>query len=150
FALAMVLWSMGARVERWRLAFFLDRLVWPPDQSLPAGSWLSRLWTRARDIATWRDLLYLLLLFPIGIADLIVVVTGVIAPLSLIAAPLYFAALPKHGPAGFSNLWSALSQVDSAPKAVLAAIIGIFWLLIGQYLIIGMARGHAMLAGALL
>jgi signal transduction histidine kinase len=41
-------------------------------------------------------------------------------------------------------------QIDSLPKAMLAAFIGIFWLLMGQYLIVGMARSHATFAGALL
>ncbi|HKD77494.1 MAG TPA: sensor domain-containing protein, partial [Ktedonobacterales bacterium] len=131
FALAVMLWRIGAGIERWRLAVFMDRMVPSPYQPLPEGSWLRRLWTRASDIAVWRDLLYLLLLFPLGVVDLISVLAGVIAPISLITMPLYFWFIPQHGFAGFSHLWSVLNQVDSLPKALLAAFIGLLWLISG-------------------
>src|SRR5258708_503155 len=141
FALTMVLWITGARIERWRLAMSFGSLVPSPYHPLPVGSLLKSAWVRARDGAVWRDLLYLLLLFPLGIVDLITVAIALAAPLSLVALPTYFWAVPRQGPAGVANLLSLLNQIDSFPKAVLAALIGILWLLSGQYLVIGLASG---------
>ena len=150
FALTMLLWTTGARIERWRLAVFFGSLVPSPYRPLPTGSRLASARARVRDVAVWRDLLYLLLLFLLGIVDLITVTIALAAPLSLIALPTYFWAVPRQGPAGFSNLLTLLNQIDSFPKAVLAALLGILWLLSGQYLVIGVASGHAALARTLL
>lgn len=150
FALTMLLWTTGARIERWRLAVCFGYLVPSPYRPLPAGARLSRAWARVRDIAVWRDLLYLLLLFPLGIVDLITVAIALVAPLSLITLPAYFWVVPGRSPAGLSNLWTLLNQVDSFPKAMLAALIGVFCLFPGQYLVMGVAYGHVALARALL
>jgi signal transduction histidine kinase len=150
FAATMAVWMAGARVERWRFALCFGGPVPVPYRPLPAGSLLARALARARDIAVWRDLLYLLLLFPVGTFDLVIVVVALGAPLSLVAMPLYFWAIHGRGPAGLSNLFTILNQIDDLPKAVLAAFIGILWLLLGQYLVAGIARGHAALARTLL
>src|SRR5262249_33672255 len=149
-ALAMWLWIRGAWVERWRIAAFLGTVVPSPYRPLPAASLLKRAWARARDIAVWRDLLYMLLLFPLGIFELLIIASAVVAPLSLLALPGYWWALPKHGPTGLHNLFALLDQVDSFPKALFAAGFGLAWLLIGQYLVMGAARGHVALAETLL
>lgn len=118
-----------------------------PSRPALTGSRLARAWARAHDVTVWRDLLCLLLLFPLGIVDLISVAVGLVAPLSLIALPAYFWAVPERNPAGIAHLFA---QVDSLPKAVLSALIGLPWLLLGQYLILGVAHGHAALARTLL
>src|SRR5262245_56933305 len=89
FAVTMLIWTTGARLERWRLVLFFGRHIASPYRPLPPGSLLSRAWARARDVAVWRDLLYVVLLFPLGIADLVIVVFGLAAPLGLIAMPAY-------------------------------------------------------------
>lgn len=153
FALAMLVWMAAARLERWRLAVCFGARVASPYRPLPAGSLLTRAWARARDVAVWRDLLYLLLLFPLGIADLIAVAFALAAPLGFVLLPAFFWILPQHPPAGFSNLFhlfTLLAQFDSFPKAVLAALFGVLWLLAGQYVVLGVARGHAALARSLL
>jgi Putative sensor len=45
----------------------------PPFRPLPRGPVLARVWARAADPALWRGLLYLLLLLPTGLAELVVV-----------------------------------------------------------------------------
>lgn len=150
FALAMLVWMAAARLERWRLALCVGARIASPYRPLPGGSLLMRTWARARDVAVWRGLLYLLLLFPLGIADLVIVVFALAAPLALTLLPAYFWALPQHPPASFGNLGALRYQIDSFPKAVLAALFGMLWLLAGQYVVLGMARGHAALARALL
>jgi len=149
-ALAMWLWIRGAWVERWRIAVFLGTVVPSPYRPLSAASLLKRAWARARDIAVWRDLLYLLLLFPLGIFELLIVACAVVAPLSLLALPSYWWALPSRGPAGLHNLFALLNQIDSLSTAVLAGGVGLVWLLLGQYLVLAVARLHAALALALL
>src|SRR5262249_28416723 len=149
-ALTIWLWTVGARLERWRIAALLGTSVPSRYRALPAASLLKRAWARARDIAVWRDLLYMLLLFPLGIFELLIIASAVVAPLSLLALPGYWWALPKHGPTGLHNLFALLDQVDSFPKALFAAGFGLVWLLIGQYLVMGAARGHVALAETLL
>lgn len=86
----------------------------------------------------------LLLLFPLGIPEVAIVAGALVIPLAPIAAAGYFLALgPGH------NLFPHLS-FGTIAEAVSFALIGLLWLLAGQYLVLGVARVHAVLARALL
>jgi hypothetical protein len=71
--LAMLVCVYGVRVERWRLRALLDTRLPAPYRPLPRGPVLARVWARAADPALWRGLMYLLLLLPIGLVELVVV-----------------------------------------------------------------------------
>ena len=91
---AVWLWVQGARLERWRVNAFFGTSIRSSYRALPEGSWLVRLRAFVTDPAVWRDLAYMLLLFPVGIAELFVVAVAITLPLRLITAPLWYASVP--------------------------------------------------------
>ncbi len=137
----MWLWIAGARVERWRVAVLLGEALPSPYRPLPAGS---PPWAIARDVAAWKDLLYVLLLFPLGFIEIAIIVGALVVPVCLAEEAVYFLALGRHMHALFSRFAS------NAPEALAVALIGLLWLLAGQYLVLAAARAHAALARALL
>src|SRR6185312_13218518 len=86
----LILWTYGARVERFRVNALLGTEISNPYRPLPQGSNWIRFKTRAIDPHTWLDLLYLFLLFPIGIAEFVISVATVSFVGGLIAMPLYY------------------------------------------------------------
>jgi signal transduction histidine kinase len=94
-----------ARVERWRMTF-VDRrpltahtyapLGWPPQS--PYGTWLRR-WAEAQflDADRWRDVVYILVLFPLAILEFSVVLALWTAAVGLVVTPLVVAALWASG-----------------------------------------------------
>ena len=121
--LASVMWLClsGARFERWRLAKFLEVHVSPPHyRPLPDGSILARVRTRMADPALWRNLGYLLLLFPIGIAEFVLAVVAVTIPAALLTYPLWFWALPYGGAQVGPGIW-----LDTLPESLIAVPVGV-------------------------
>jgi signal transduction histidine kinase len=136
----MLLWRAGAQYERRRVAALAGMPLAPPYRPLPeAGVW-RRLLARASDPATWRDLLYLLLLFPLGLVELLILVLALAVPVGLLAASLsYLLGIPAW--------WVYVGLAGGTPaEAVLGAGIGLAWLIAGEYLVVGAARLHAALA----
>ena len=94
-----------ARVERWRMTFVDGRpltphayapLGWPPRS--PYGTWTRR-WAEAQflDADRWRDVVYVLVLFPLAILEFSLVLSLWAAALGLIATPLVLAGLWSTG-----------------------------------------------------
>jgi signal transduction histidine kinase len=140
-ALTMLLWIQGARLERVRVRAFLGEPIRDPYQPAPEdANWWVKLKTRLVDRYTWLDLLYLFLLFPIGIAEFVIATTAVAFPLSLTTMPAYY--------------WVGAEiftiQIDTLPKALVVAVSSLPLLLIAPYVMVGVGRGHAWLARHLL
>jgi signal transduction histidine kinase len=144
-----VLWTFGARLERWRVRLMLGVRIASPYRPLPDGPWTRRLRAFFTDGAVWRDLIYLFLLFPIGIAEFVIAVTTVATTGAFVTLPIYYWALPEgsrtivdfdgHGPI-----------IDTLPEALLGAAAALPVLLLALWLIRLMATGHGLLAQALL
>ena len=144
-----VLWTFGARLERWRMRVMLGVHIPSPYRVLPDGAWTGRLRAFFTDGAVWRDLIYLFLLFPIGLAEFVIAVTGVATTGAFLTLPIYYWALPEgsrtivafggHGPI-----------IDTLPEALLAAAVALPLLLLALWLIRLLATGHGLLAQALL
>src|SRR5690606_33252262 len=82
---AMTIWS--AQMERDRLRVFLGIQIASPYRYFPAtGAPWKRAWALLKNPQLWRDLTYLLLLFPIGLLGLFLVTF----PISLVLAPFWF------------------------------------------------------------
>ena len=150
-ALAMWLWIGAAQVERWRVATFLGEALPSPYRPLPAGSLLAWTWARAGDAAVWKDLLYLLLLFPLGIlegaivAAVLAITAGAwLVPAGAVAVSGYYLVLgPGH------TLVPPLAT-PTLFQSLVFALAGLLALLSGQYLVLGAAHVHRALARALL
>jgi len=140
----MYTWIGGARAERWRVGVMLREQIADPYHPIPAGtSFWGHIWTRVKDGHTWLDLLYLFLLFPIGLAEFIVATVVVSAPVSFAFSPVwYWLGISEYvGPTWF---------VDSLGESLLVSLVGIPLLLLMPYILVGIGRGHAHLAKALL
>jgi signal transduction histidine kinase len=137
--ITMVIWHGGAMFERWRYRALFGDEIPSPYKPTPGGSLWKDIKVRLGDSATWLDLAYLFLLFPIGIAEFVIVTFSVSFPLSFIATP----AIVWLG--GESDIGPGRT-VDSFPEAFALAPIGILLLPIAVMIIVGIARGHRALA----
>lgn len=155
-ALTMRLWIAGAALERTRVGTFLGTRIEPLYRPLPEpdtrlGVRLERLRVRAGDPAVWRDLLYLLLLFPLGTVESALVLAMWWLQISSLASVLY---LPYYW------LTSSLSgttledmvryTLGLLPLVLLAVIAGVALAVVVPRAIIAMASAHAALAKVLL
>ena len=108
---AMTIWS--AQMERERLRVFLGLQIASPYRYFPEqGAPWKRAWALLRNPQLWRDLAYLLLLFPIGVIGV-----GIITfPIGLVLAPFWY---PIIGTATVQG-W----EINSLAEALLAFIVG--------------------------
>src|SRR5690606_6866387 len=86
---AMYAWIGGAKAERWRVGALLREKINDPYKPIPGGtSFWGHIWTRMKDGHTWLDLLYLFLLFPIGIAEFVIATVVVYLPFQFLLTPV--------------------------------------------------------------
>jgi signal transduction histidine kinase len=142
----MLFWTYGARFERLRVEALLGLRISNPYRKLPEGPALERLRAHVRDPHVWLDLLYLFLLFPIGIAEFVIAVTTVSVTIATLTLPLYY-WMDGSGVASFVFFDR---HINSLPEASAVALIGIPLLLVTPYIFVGVSRGHAWLARNLL
>jgi signal transduction histidine kinase len=140
----MWLWTLGARAERWRIGMFFNARLASPYREIPAGSWLVRLRTFVTDPAVWRDLAYLLVLFPIGIIEFVITMVAITLPIRMITAPVWYWLAPE------GERWGPWHHAGTFPGALGIALLGIPLLLLMPYVLVGMMNLHAALARALL
>ena len=165
-----IVWSLAARLERWRIRLLLGVRIPSPYRRPPLGSSrLIRLRTRLLGSALWRDLLYVVLLFPVGIVQLVVASLAFQLPWDLITYPLWF-DLPEGGRrlpesalqigdtvsanSGGATLDSVIQLgsyvVDTPLEILLTVLIGLALAVAGFFLVRLTARAHVAFAGALL
>jgi len=153
-AATLFLWVGGARFERWRIGLFSGRAIPAPYRPRPDGSMLRRARARAGEGAVWRDLLYLLLLFPLGVAELVIAAVSLALPLAFVTLPLYSWSVPGgvtvFGESATRNRPATGWVVDTFAESLLVAVIGLGLAAIGARLVIWTARGHAALGRRLL
>lgn len=136
---ALLLW--GAQIERSRLRAFLginisDTHHW----SHTDGNVIRRTWQVVRSRQVWRDFLYMILLFPIGVIEL-----GLVTfPLKFIWAPIfYFIFGSQQG-----VIWGI--QVTNPLAAIIVLLVGIIIAVPAAMLINLAARMHGQLGMVLL
>lgn len=144
-ALAMLVCVLGTGVERWRLAALLGTRLPSPYRPLPRGSVLARLRFRAADPALWRGLLYLILLLPIGLVELVVVFV-VAFSVVLISYPLWLWTLPE----GQGIVWSGVFLADTASEALLVGLVGLVLMAASAAFVLQVSQAHAALGRLLL
>jgi signal transduction histidine kinase len=143
--LAMYAWIAGARGERWRVRVFFATTIPDPHRPLPEGSWVAKLKAQAGDGATWKELAYLLLLFPIGIAEFVVTVVLIAAAAMHLTFPAWYWATPDDW-----TPYGAGWRIDTLPEALLFAAAGVLIFLLAMVVLIGMGRAHLAFAQWLL
>lgn len=159
----LFLWPLGARLERRRVEAFLGVPIRDPYTPLPPGPWFGRgrmegaetptygtwfekLKTRFTDRYVWQDLIYLFLLFPIGIVELVIAMTAVSLPFGLLSTPVYY----LFGADMQVVIGSRVTRIDTWAEAFAVAALGAPLLLVMPYVLVGVGRGHAWFARELL
>lgn len=148
-ALAVLICRGAGRLERARLYALLDVYIDMPYQPLPAGGQKVRWTARLRDAATRRDFAYLLLLFPIGVVQFVLLVGFWSTSLALAGLPIYFRFLPDGAFYFPTEQWRWVT-VDSTVEALPWAVLGVLFGAVSVALTKAMARTHARFAMALL
>jgi signal transduction histidine kinase len=149
-ALTMLAWRAGASLERRWVGLTLGARIPDPYRPLPPGGLLARWLAMAADPATWKDLAYLVLLFPLGIAWFVITVTLWSFALGLLTAPIYYRLLPNEriDVAWFSDHPNVV--LDTLPEVLALAVIGLLLCFVAAWAIRGMAAAHAFIAQGLL
>jgi hypothetical protein len=80
-------WMFMGHLERQRIQLFTSIELSNPYRPRATGGFGEQIRSFFRDGALWRDLLYLTLLFPIGLAQFLYAVVGLTIPLSMMAIP---------------------------------------------------------------
>ena len=149
-ALTLLAWRGGAWLERRWVGAMLGVHIPDPYRPLPDGS----LWRRARvlasDPATWKDLAYLVVLFPLGLIWFVVTTTVWTLALGLLTAPLWFWVPADGGMALFNDGVRANLVIDTLAEAILAGVAGAALCVAAAWVVRGMAIAHGAVALALL
>jgi signal transduction histidine kinase len=85
--LMMEFWRWMARFERWLCGRLLGVSLPSPYRVSNERGWFARLLARTADVATWKDLAYLMAHLPLAVVDLIAVLVLLLPPFALILAP---------------------------------------------------------------
>ncbi len=145
-ALTLLAWRGGAWLERRWVRAMLGVHIPDPYRPLPAGS----LWRRARvlaaDPATWKDLAYLVVLFPLGLIWFVVTTTLWTLALGMLTAPLWFWIPADGGMALFNDGVRANLVIDTLPEAILAGVAGAALCVAAAWAVKGMAAAHGAVA----
>jgi signal transduction histidine kinase len=142
-----VLARFGARAERIVVRAVFDIDIPAPYRRSLSGSRLHRARIAVADPATWKDVAYLVLLFPLGTIWSAIVAAVVGQVLSLAALPLYFFLLPDRRVG-----WLAVGNftADAWWKIALACVIGLALAAPAAWIIRGIGYVHRAIAKGLL
>ncbi|OLR90247.1 sensor domain-containing protein [Actinokineospora bangkokensis] len=136
----------GARLERARIYAMLDADIPAPYPRLPEEK---RFRARFKDVNTYRDALYFLLMLPVGIFEFVVVVVLWSVGLGLLALPVYYRWLPGGVYRGFD--WGHPQfVVASAVDALPFALVGVVLVAVAVLVTRGLGAAHVRFARALL
>ncbi|WP_067910726.1 sensor histidine kinase [Actinomadura rubrobrunea] len=147
-AAMMVLWRVAAVLERTlaRLAFGIE--IPTPYRPLPRGrDPLAKLKVMAADPATWKDLVYLFLRFPLSLVEF----AAAVAMWSATGVLLFLPVITAFSGGGVEVNFAVVSFWVQNPLGALPAVpVGLVMLALSLYAVRGLAIGHAVLARVLL
>jgi signal transduction histidine kinase len=145
-ALLMVAWRFGAVLERRLVRAAFGVPIPSPYRPLPAGrNPLAKLRSMAADPATWKDLLYLAVLFPITLVEFVVSVAVWAGTGTLLFLPVVV-AVSGGAEVNFGVSYWAGNPVEALPVSV----VGVGFLVLAMYVTRVMAMGHAAFAALML
>jgi signal transduction histidine kinase len=139
----MFLWRALARFERRLVRAGIGVDIPDPYRTPRSVSRLGRIRDRAVDPATWKDLAYLLLMFPMGIVSFTVVVSLLATTLGFLTMVAWGWSLPDGNDLGFITVDTPLEGLLVAPLALPA------WLLL-LVAVRGLVAMHGAVARSLL
>ncbi|NUT54247.1 MAG: sensor histidine kinase [Saccharothrix sp.] len=134
-----------ARLERWRAGRVLGRVIGDPYEPVGGANPWARGRAAMREPATWRDLAWLLLSFPVGVVTGVVGVVAAVVVVGTALAPLWLWAVPNpYAPPVVDWL------VNTTGGRFVAAAIGVAALWPVGWLVVAVSRAQASIAARLL
>jgi Putative sensor len=147
-AAAVMLWRGAAQLERMRVHTMLGTYIASPYRPLPDSGLTKRIGTRLKDPATYKDMVYHLLMLPIGIAEFTIMVTAWSTTLWLLLLPVNYPWIPADW---YPSLWyDGFPWIDSWLETLPWAALGVLALAISIVLTKMLGALHARYARALL
>ncbi len=149
-AALLVLTRFGASLERQLIGFFDGQPIERPYRSAPEGAGIgARAKARLTDAATYRDLLYLFLQFPMGLISFAWLAYFLFAPLFLLTLPLSYWFLTDLSIE--AEMWDrTLFTIDAFWKTLIASFVGGLFLVISPFLLMLPAIAHLWVGRGLL
>ncbi|RZS32209.1 putative sensor protein [Herbihabitans rhizosphaerae] len=132
----------AAQVHRTWLHTWLGVYIARPYRVMPTGA-AARLRTLLTDGATWKDTIYLLLMFPIGMAELIGVSMLWGIGLGMSTMPLYYGLFDKGDE---PQIFHPDFVVDTFGEAMICSAVGLLILCMAIIVVPAVAKAHAKFA----
>jgi signal transduction histidine kinase len=137
-------WRWLADLERHLIGLLTGIEIPSPYRAEPPGaSWWDKLKLRLADPATWKDLVFLLLQFPLGIASFVVATVVLGVAIGFLWAPAYYWAVPEGIEVG-------LFRADTLAEALALMPLGALALFVGIPALGALGRLYGLLAAVLL
>lgn len=115
---------------------------------------LGRLRAHFGSAATWKDLCFLFLKFPLGVAAFVVVATMLAIADALLLAPIYYdvsgATEHRHGVVVHTGINLGFTHIDKLWEALILVPIGFLTLLVSMHIFNALAGLFRVIASALL
>jgi signal transduction histidine kinase len=137
-------------LERRRLASAGVLVASPYAPAREGSTWLARLTVPLRDPATLRDLAWLLLAGPVGIAAGLASTLSWVTAVASLSLPVWYRWLPMHRAVLESTSGHQHFVIDSVPSALPYAAGGLLLIWVSAWLTAGFSRGQAWLMRGLL
>jgi signal transduction histidine kinase len=125
--------------ERWRIKVLTGFEIPNPYKPLPHGPLSDKVRAFLKDGALWRDILYVILMFPISLAEFVILTVGLTVPFTLIAMPWVIAI---EGSGEITGIWTITSPIEALPLF----FAGVFLLGVSAYMFTAIARVHGLVA----
>lgn len=142
-AAAYFVWRFAAQLERLRIKAFFGEIIAAPPPRDRSGTIAKQVRAALSDGLAWRELFYLFLLFPVGIAEFCIAAVLVTFPFACVATLFTY----RHSAA---RMDLGVGTVDALPAAIAVAIAGVALIAPFAAILVAMANGHRALARALL
>ena len=122
----MYAWRWFAQLERRLVGALTGVQIEDPYRPEPGGAgWSRRVWTRVGDPATWKDLLYLMLQLPLGIASFTIAAAVLGLAVSWIGAPAWYWSVPDGIELGIVNVDTLGEALLLVPLGLVVGFVGI-------------------------
>ena len=137
-------WRWAAKLERRLIASLTGVQIEDPYRPEPEGAgWSRRISTRLGDPASWKDLVFLLIQLPLGIASFTAAAVVLGLALSWIAAPAWYWSTPE-------GIELGIATVDTLGEALLLVPLGLVVAFLGIPALGQLGRLYGLLAKLLL
>lgn len=140
----------GARLERGLIAMAGGPTIQDPYRQTSGDSPRQRWMSRLTDPATYRDAIYLLLQFPLGLVSFVVLVVSLAMTVGAMAVPVLYNRFGDGHIRFFNDDNSALFVIDRLWKALLFAAIGLALVPLLPIIVRAMSAVHFAVATLLL